>query len=190
MSKPVLIAYGTRYGCTEEVSERIGTILKEKGLEVMRVNLVKTNKKEWPPVQDFSGIIVGSSIKGNRWTKEPQQFLKDHKKELKKLDGPLGIFICSLTAVTDYQKAFNLYIEKITKKIGVEPTLSEAFGGVLDFSETSHLGTFERTMMLAALKNIEKDMDVSLIPNGKNDLRNWEKIDSFARKFASLLDST
>ena len=69
----------------------------------------------------------------------------------------------------------------------MEPTLSEAFGGVLDFSESSQVGTFEKMMMLAALKNIEKDTGLFLLPKGKNDLRDWDKIDTFAREFASLL---
>jgi hypothetical protein len=49
------------------------------------------------------------------------------------------------------------------------------------------VGTFEKIMMLAALKNIEKDTGLFLLPDGKNDLRDWDKIDTFAREFASLL---
>lgn len=66
MSTPVLIAYGTRHGCFEGVADKIGAMLKREGIDVMQVNLAKRHKKGWPPVEDFRGIVVGSSIKRKR----------------------------------------------------------------------------------------------------------------------------
>jgi menaquinone-dependent protoporphyrinogen IX oxidase len=190
MSTPVLIAFGTRFGCTQEVAERIGILLEDQGIDTTRVDLVTTPQEEWPSIHEFKGIIVGSSIKGNRWTKEPQKFLKMNKKDLEKSSAPLGIFVCSLTAVADREGALEKYVNRKSKKMGVAPDITDAFGGVLDFSESSPLGTFEKTMMMAAIKNIEKDIGRSLSQRGRNDLRDWNQIETFARKYAALMKET
>ncbi|MCC7572263.1 MAG: flavodoxin domain-containing protein [Candidatus Methanofastidiosum sp.] len=39
MAKSVLVTYGSRYGCTEEVSKEIGKVLEKEGLKVSLINL-------------------------------------------------------------------------------------------------------------------------------------------------------
>ncbi|MCD6467133.1 MAG: hypothetical protein J7L10_04325 [Methanomicrobia archaeon] len=62
MSK-VLIAYGTRFGRTEEISQEIVRILEKERIDSQLLDLQKTKLKEWLPLEGFGGVLVGSSIK-------------------------------------------------------------------------------------------------------------------------------
>jgi len=44
MAKKVLVAYGSRYGCTEEVSQEIAKVLEKSGLSVSLFNLESSNR--------------------------------------------------------------------------------------------------------------------------------------------------
>ncbi|MGZ4853036.1 MAG: flavodoxin domain-containing protein [Halobacteriota archaeon] len=82
MSKKILIAYGSRYGSTEEIAHSMARILANAGLETQLLDLRRTKQKDWPPLASFDGVLVGSGIKIGRWTKEATAFLKTHADEL------------------------------------------------------------------------------------------------------------
>ncbi|MFB0563292.1 MAG: flavodoxin domain-containing protein [Candidatus Lokiarchaeia archaeon] len=188
-NKKVLIAYGTRYGSTEEVSQEIAKMLENKGMEVQLLDLKKTKSKNWPSIESFDGILVGSSIKIMKWMKEPQAFLKKYKEELQKKEKVLGIFISSGTAAVPEKREYarTEWIEKVMNKMGVEADIYDAFGGVFDFSESSRMGGIEKRMLRMAVKDMSKDLGIELDKNGRNDLRDWEQIRSFTEKFAELI---
>ncbi len=186
--KRVLILYGTRFGSTEEVSQEIAKILEKKGISSQVVNLRETKPKEWPSLEGVDGILVGSGIMMNKWTKEPEEFLKKHTNELSK-GKILGMFVCSGLAVEDPQKARKMYVEDVSEKLGVNPNLYDAFGGVFDFSETSRMNFLEKKMFKSAVKASQKEGGMTIDENGKNDLRNWDQIRRFAEEFAALMKS-
>ncbi len=187
--KKVLIAYGTRYGSTEEISQKIAEILENKGLEVQLVDLKKTKSKEWPSLENFDGVLVGSSIKIFKWMNEPQEFLKKHKVEIQKRVKILGLFVsCGTASVPENcEKAKNDYLEKVMAKIGIEADIYDAFGGVYDFSESSRMGSLDKRMLKMGLKEMAKDSGIKYDEKGRNDFRDWDQIRSFAEKFAELM---
>jgi menaquinone-dependent protoporphyrinogen oxidase len=185
MSKKVLIAYGTRFGCTEEISEEIAKVLEKEGIEFQLLNLRKTKARKWPLVREFDGVLVGSGIKIMQWTKEPKTFLKKCKEELK--EKVVGLFICSAYAIQDPEHAKKEYIEKVMEKVGVTADMYEAFGGVIDLSESSPLGVVDRKMLKLAAKGMTEDMGITIEDNAKNDFRDWDRIRQFAEKFAALV---
>ena len=79
MSK-ALIVYGTRYGATASTSEEIAKILLQEGLEVRIVNAKQEKVND---IAEYDLVIVGSGIQINRWTSEPEKFLKKFQKELR-----------------------------------------------------------------------------------------------------------
>jgi menaquinone-dependent protoporphyrinogen oxidase len=196
--KKVLIAYGTRYGSTEEISQEIEKILKKEGLKVQLVDLKKTKSKEWPSLEPFDGVLVGSSIAMGKWMNEPQQFLKKHKMEIQKKEKILGMFVSCGSAMVDpssrkpiypesCKNAKSDYLEKVMAKIGIEADIYEAFGGVFDFSESSRMGGFSKRMMKMGVKQMSKDYGIKIDENGKLDLRDWDQIQNFAGKFAAMV---
>ena len=80
MTKKVLIAYGTRFGSTEEISSKFAEIMREKDLDTTVINV---KKDKWPPLDQFDAVLIGSSIKIGRWTKEAKKFFKKNVESLK-----------------------------------------------------------------------------------------------------------
>jgi menaquinone-dependent protoporphyrinogen IX oxidase len=65
--KKELIAYGSPYGSTEEITCATAQILEKEGLETQLLDLKHTKQKAWPPSASFDGILVGSGLKMFRW---------------------------------------------------------------------------------------------------------------------------
>ncbi|WXG39343.1 MAG: flavodoxin domain-containing protein [Candidatus Freyarchaeum deiterrae] len=187
--KKVLIAYGTRFGSTEEISQEIGKILEKEGLEVQLVDLKKTKSKEWPSLENFHGVLVGSSIAMGKWMNEPQEFLKKHKAEIQKKEKILGLFVCcgSASFPETCEQGKSDYLEKVMAKIGIEADIYEAFGGVYDFSESSRVSGMAKGALKMAAKYMNKNQGTQIDLNGRNDFRDWEQIQNFARKFAAIV---
>lgn len=183
--KKVLIAYGSRFGCTEEVSQKIAKILEEEGIDSHLLNLRKVKARKWPAFEGFDGVLVGSGIKIMRWTKEPKNFLKKYKEEFE--GKVLGIFVCCAAAVNDPDYAKKEYLEKVATELGITQNIYDAFGGVLDFSESSKMGFLDRKMLNMAAKGMSEDMGITIDSDARNDFRDWDQIQRFAREFAALV---
>ncbi len=185
MSK-VLILYGTRYGTTKEISNKIEKIIQEKGITTENYNLKEHNLKEIPPLEEYDGIIIGTGIKMKMWTKVVKKFVQKRKSELKNRQSTLGFYVCCGVAAkkSDISKAINDYITPKFQKLGIQPTLIDAFGGVYDLTEGSLITGMMRKIVISALKEEEGIEN----PGGKmHDFRDWEQIEDFASKFVELL---
>jgi len=188
--KKVLIAYGTRFGSTEEISQEIGKTLKKEGLQVQLVDLKKTKSKEWPSLENFDGVLVGSGIAMGKWMNEPQEFLKKSKEEIQKKKKILGLFVCcgSASFPESYEQGKKDYLEKIMAKIGIEADMCDAFGGVYDFSKTSNLSAMAKGPLKMAAKSMNKNQGTQIDLNERNDFRDWDQIRNFAKKFAVMVN--
>jgi menaquinone-dependent protoporphyrinogen oxidase len=185
-NKKVLIAYGTRFGCTEEVAREIALVMEKNGIEPNLVDLSSIKKSQWPAVGDYDGVLVGSSIKIGKWKKEPKVFIERNLDELKKHDKKVGIFVCSGTAITDPVKAKKEYCEDYATKLGFDVDLYNAFPGVFDLSKSSRMGFLDKKLAKAGKEELLKH-DLEFNDTMKNDYRNWEDIRGFAKKFARLV---
>lgn len=181
MSK-ILIAFSTRFGTTAEISERIKSILKDKGHEVENINLTEIKSRNWPKPEEYDGILVGTSIKMGMWKKESKKFLKKHSDIIR--TKKTGIFVtCGLAAEKDkIPKAKRDYIEKITKKYDLPIDLQDAFGGVYDLSENTSMGKInQKIMKMVAAEDPNIELGIC------NDFRDWAQIESFAEEFDKLI---
>ena len=78
----ILIAYGSRYNCTADISQKLANFLEERfNLKVSLLNLRETEAKSWPLLEreEYTGIIIGTGIRITKWTKEVRLFLKVNK---------------------------------------------------------------------------------------------------------------
>ena len=64
--------YGTRWGGTVGVAEKIGASVREANYTVDVVDA----KKKPPAVDPYDLVIVGSGVRADKWTKGTLQFLK------------------------------------------------------------------------------------------------------------------
>lgn len=186
IQKKVLITFGSRYGCTKEISRKIGQFLDKK--ENLIVNIVDLRQKNgYKPVTlaEYDGIIVGSGIRIGRWTKQAKVFLKKYKEELKDSSRILGIFVsCGYAADTKhYPVAKKMFLEQVFRKMELQPAIYEAFGGIFDFSTSSNVGFIDKKI----LKLGASDLDLPIDYKAKNNYLDWNRIEQFSEEFAKLL---
>ena len=73
MDQRVLVAYGTKYGATAEIAEKIGEVLRQSGFQ--------TDVLPAERVQELSGyqaVILGSGVYIGRWRKPAAKFLREN----------------------------------------------------------------------------------------------------------------
>ncbi len=186
MSKNVLIAYGTRYGSTEEISINFKQTLEENGVTVDLINL-KAKPKKIPDIANYSGVLIGSGIRIGKWTKEAKKFLKTNVKAINDNKILVGIFLSSGEASDPDKKpeAVEKYLVKVFQEIGLDlggHVLYDAFGGVLDLTDASKLGWVNKKILKMAAS---KDPMVEL--NERNDHRDWDQINTFLENFIAKI---
>ncbi len=177
MTKRVLIAYGTRFGSTEEISSKFAEIMRNQGLDTTVINV---KKDKWPPLDQFDAVLVGSGIKMGKWTKEAKNFIKKNIIALKEKSF-LAVFVSSGEASDKekYQEAKEKYVKKLITDLSLDlhKVMHEAFGGVFDMSSTSRMGWLDKKF-----SNMGAKEDENITENEYNDLRDWDQIQSFANE--------
>ncbi|MFX0211614.1 MAG: flavodoxin domain-containing protein [Candidatus Hodarchaeota archaeon] len=176
-----LIAYGTRFGATQGIAERMVEWLQENKIES---DIINVKKDSWPELSHYNGLIFGSGIKIGQWTKEMKKFVKENKEEINALKGPKVFFVCSgYAAIPErYQEIKQEYSKKILVDLGISVDNYEAFGGVMNVSPDSPVGWLDKKILKIAGKKTP-DFD----PKGVNDSRDWIKIEQFAQEFIRLM---
>ncbi|MFX0085684.1 MAG: flavodoxin domain-containing protein [Candidatus Hodarchaeota archaeon] len=186
MSRKVLIAYGTRFGSTEEISIKFKQILEKNNFVVNLVNL-KAMKKRKPDISDYSGVLIGSGIRVARWTKEAKNFLKTNVNFINNKELIIGIYLSSGNASDPKERPtiIEKYLLEVFKELGLklgENVLYDAFGGVFDLSKTTNLSWINRKMLMTVA-----DGDPKIVPNERRDLRDWNQINNFIVNFIHKL---
>ena len=192
MAKKVLVAYGSRYGSTEEIARTIAETLQQEGLNTQLLDLKRTKQKEWPRLALFDAVLVGSGIKIGRWTGEASSFLKKHADELKTAKAKglvVGVFVsCGMASTPEKRpEARQTYIEKVVTELGIKDAVDayDAFGGVYDLSPSAPMGFLDKKMLAMGAQQMIKDGQ--LTEGARNDLRDWNQIRTFAEHFADLV---
>ncbi|HPR42151.1 MAG TPA: flavodoxin domain-containing protein [Candidatus Methanofastidiosa archaeon] len=182
MAKKILIAFGSRYGSTEEIASEIVKVLEDKGALPELMDL-KARKKPEMGIGEYDGYIVGSGIKIGKWTKEAENFLKDNCGRFRE-GAPFAMFVSCGLAEEDHDKAIDDYITKITGKYGIEAELYDAFGPMYDFTKDSRLGFLNKKIV----KSMSKNSGQTYEDGKKYDFRDWERIREFALEFEEMLN--
>ena len=177
----VLVAYGTRYGATQGIAEKMVEWLNENDIDS---DIINVKKDQWPIINQYDGLIAGSGIKIGRWTKELKNFIKKQKEELNALNGPKFFFVSSgYAAIPErYQEIKEEYCKKALDDLGVTIDDYEAFGGLMNASPDSPVGWLDKRMLKVAGK-----ASPNFDPNGVNDYRDWNKIKAFTQEFIKML---
>jgi len=177
----VLIAFGSRYGSTEEIASRLAGFLGEEGVEAAVLDVKKD--RSWPSLEGYDGVIVGSGVKVSRWMREPLEFLRRKRDEL--VGRRLALFVSCMTVLMEPGDARRDLLEKVAEEAGVEAGLMEAFGPVMDVGPGSRMGFLDRKIAQSVMLGLSKEHGMELDMKGRNDLRDWDRIRDFAHRFAA-----
>ena len=184
-----LIVYGTRYGATASTSENIAGVLRQEGFDVRVVNAKKDKVRD---ITEYELVIVGSGIQINKWTREPEKFLKKFQKELAKKK--VALFVCcgstkplddKVDKAESIEKARTKYLEEKAAKYNLQPVAMGLFGGVYNFNKVPWLfGKF--------MEAIKPQLEAAGVPQtepGLYDTRDLNAIRDWAKEVAQTVQS-
>jgi menaquinone-dependent protoporphyrinogen oxidase len=163
-NKRVLIAYASYAGSTAEVAAEIGKIMGERGFSVDVWPV-----KEYPPVEGYAAVLIGSAVHYGQWLEEAVGFIKTNQEALRRL--PVSLFTVHITHLEDSEENRKYCLSVLDP---VRPLVQPA-------SEAYFAGRFDRrgaALLLPAL--IAK-----FIP--PMDKRNWDKIRGWAEEVSIKL---
>ena len=177
-----LIVYGTRYGATAETAEEIAKVLRDESFDVRVVN---AKEEKVDDISEYELIIVGSGMKIDRWTKEPEKFLRKFKKELTKKK--VAVFVSSgVQAIYEHEgntealeRAWRKYLEEKAEKYSLNPINVAIFGGVFPYDK---MGWMERKTVGQLWRKFEEAGFEK--KNGVYDTRNWDTIRNWTKELA------
>ena len=179
----MLIAYGSRWGSTEEIAGRLAGFLGEEGVEADLLDVKR--ERGWPSLEGYEGVIVGSGVKISKWMREPLQFLMRKADELK--GKKVALFVSCMSMLTDPEYARTDLLENVAESAGVEADLMEAFGPVIDMGPGSRMGFLDKRIAQTVMLGLSEEKGMEFDADGRNDLRDWGRIKEFARSFAESL---
>jgi menaquinone-dependent protoporphyrinogen oxidase len=167
METRVLVAYGTKYGATAEIAEKIGEVLRETGLaaDVLRADRVGD-------LSAYDAVVVGSAVYIGRWRKEAVKFVKNNEQAL--AAKPLWVFSSGPTGEGDPLEMVQGWrlpssLQPIVDRM--QPRDVTVFHGAADESKMGRLDKW-------LLKNVKA-------PTG--DFRDWDAIAAWAGDIAAAL---
>ncbi len=180
----VLVVYGSRWGSTEEISKELAKLMNENGIETELLNVEEIKSRDYPPFEEFDGILIGSGIRISKWVKSVRKFLKKYSEDINANMDTIGAFVsCGEGGDQEMRaQAKEKYVKEVLESYGVKVDIYEALGGRIDLTEESNLGKMARKMMNMAAKD-----DPNLHANEKNDTRDWERIRDFGINFCALV---
>ncbi|MBN1465969.1 flavodoxin domain-containing protein [candidate division KSB1 bacterium] len=164
----VLVTYSSGYGTTKEVAEKIAGILDQTHGLVVTVKSID----DVSGIQEFDGIIIGSSVRADRPLANVRDFFARYSSELAQKQ--LAIFAVCLAANSSEgcDRVKKEYIAQITAKYPrLKPICTQAFGGKIDFDQ---LNPVMQQLMKSVLKKI------GIATEGSVDMRNWDLIEAWA----------
>jgi menaquinone-dependent protoporphyrinogen oxidase len=169
MEKQVLVTYGTKYGATAEIAEKIGQVLQQAGLQA---RVLPADRAGDPNA--YEAVILGSAVYIGQWRKEAVKFIKAHESTLA---GKLvWLFSSGPTGEGDPAELVQGWrlpgkVQPIADRI--KPRDIAVFHGAVDANK---LSAIEKWM----LKNVKA-------PSG--DFRDWEAISAWATAIAAELQA-
>ena len=170
MQNKVLVAYASKYGSTAEIAEKIGEVLRQKGLQA---DVLAADKAKNPG--EYTAVILGSAAYIGAWRKEAVKFVKKYEDLLAKKS--VWIFSSGPTDKGDPLELVDgwMYPKKVQENIEkIKPRETRVLHGKLDENK---IGGLQRWMLSNAK-----------VPFG--DFRDWEDITAWAEKIAEEINQS
>jgi menaquinone-dependent protoporphyrinogen oxidase len=176
MATQVLIVYGSTYGQTAKIAERLQQLLASRGA------FVATFRGDKLPatlrLEDYDAILVGASLIRGQYQKYIEQFVIKHRRELQRVT--TAFFAVSGSAAgtaSEQQIAFDC-MKAFCMKTGWVPTLSASFGGAMSFTKYN-------VLLRWLMKRISQKKGGPVDTSRDHELTNWAQVEEFARELVT-----
>ncbi|MCB0213711.1 MAG: pentapeptide repeat-containing protein [Anaerolineae bacterium] len=164
MEKKILVAYASVSGSTGEVAAAIGEVLEQKP----HVTVDVCHVRDAVDVDQYSALVLGSSIRAGRWLPEAFTFLENHDEAMQRV--PVAYFTTCLTMVSDTQDSRQTvvaYMEPVRLAAPhINPVGLGLFAGALDPARAPIMPS---------------------VHTAQGDYRNWEAIRAWAEEIRPAL---
>lgn len=171
-----LVAYGSRWGSTEEVARELTSLLRKGG---RTTDMLDLGKNETVDLEAYDMVVIGSGIAYGSWSKGALRFLDLNASALS--EKRVAMFACCGDLLFDPSKAEEYerkYLQDVARRYELEPFSLGLFGGVIDFERYSFLVKGILSMKNAGKKDMkERGID----PDKPYDFRDWEKIRAWGK---------
>ena len=167
MDKKMLVAYGSKYGATKEIAEKIGEVLRREGLETDVLSADKAKS-----AADYQAFVIGSAAYIGGWRKEVTSFITKNEKTL--AARPVWIFSSGPTEKGDPVKLMQGWL--VPK--GLKP--------VIDNLKPRDIVVFHGVINREKLNFLEKQM-MKMVKTEIGDYRDWDAIANWAIKIAEVV---
>jgi menaquinone-dependent protoporphyrinogen oxidase len=169
MESKVLVAYGTKYGATAGIAEKIGETFRGAGLQA-DVSSAGTVADLTP----YVAVVLGSGVYAGQWRKEAVAFLTANEQPL--AERPVWIFSSGPLGEGDPVEMVNGW------------TLPAALQPVVDRIQPREIVVFHGALDKAKLNLFEK-LIMRMLKAPAGDFRDWEAIAAWAQGIAAALQS-
>lgn len=175
----LLVLYGSNYGQTRKVAERIADVARGRGHEV---SIVPGNAV--PPDFDpaaFDAAFIGTSIEMDIHQRSVKKLVKEHRSAFARI--PCAYFMVCLTAVSpkpeDRQK-MDKYVDDFTGYTGLDPAAVGVFAGALRYPEYNLVRRF-------MVKLVARRLGANTDTGGEYEYTDWPAVNRFAEEFLDSL---
>lgn len=165
-----LIAYGTKYGCTDKVANILSQRLSGK------VELCNLKSARSVDLSKYDRVIIGGSIYIGKVEKEVTEFCSRNLAQLKKKK--VGLFICGLRTGKFAETELN---DSFPQELVSKAAARECFGGELIFKKLNFIEKLITKMVSKADKSFP-----ALDANNNVSTVSEERINRFARLMNSV----
>ncbi|MBN1366731.1 MAG: flavodoxin domain-containing protein [Dehalococcoidales bacterium] len=167
MESKILVAYGSKYGATAGIAQKIGETLQQEGLKVDILSAKKVTD-----ISSYKAVVLGSAAYMFQWRKEVVKLLQDKENQL--AEKPVWLFTSGPLEEGDPVKLLEgKIIPKALQPVldRIKPRGITVFGGAIDLNKVNF---FERFIF-------------KRVKASSGDFRNWDTITTWAKSIANTL---
>jgi menaquinone-dependent protoporphyrinogen oxidase len=175
----ILILYGTAYGQTELIAQKIARVLREAEHEV---NLVRGDRsRRGPTLEGYDGVVVASSVLFGRHHRYVERFVREQVARLNAVPSAF-VSVCGAMAgpAPDAERVAREYRERFLSATGWHPAIARSFAGGLAY-------TRYRPWIRWVMKRISRRTGLPTDTSRDYEFTDWQAVGQFARQFAFLL---
>jgi menaquinone-dependent protoporphyrinogen oxidase len=163
----VLVTYGTKYGATAEIAEKIGQVLDQAGLstDVLPVDQASD-------LAAYQAVVLGSAVYVGAWRKEASSFLKANEAVL--AGKPVWLFSSGPTGEGD------------PVELGQGWRFPGALQPIADRIQPRDIAVFQGNADKEKMNRIDSWM-IKTVKAPVGDFRDWDSIAAWATAIANAL---
>jgi menaquinone-dependent protoporphyrinogen oxidase len=175
----ILLVYGTAYGQTERIAQRIAPVLRASGhtVTVQRGDRLPAHLS----LGAYDAFVVAASVLYGRHQRYIRSFVGKHVERLNAAPSAF-LSVCGAAAgsAPEGPTAAQGYAEKFLRETGWRPRTTRSFAGALPYTR---YGPFVRWMMKMISRRTGRPTDTSR----DYDFTDWQAVDQFARELVDTL---